>query len=316
MKLKIVKCISFILILLIILLILSYIAIPKNNLAEFGMEEVRANGILGERENSIDVLMVGNSESFTSVIPMKLWKDYGITSYVSGTVGQSLPDSCLIVYKVMKKQKPKIVILDADNIYDRVSLATPVTKIAEEILPIIKYHNRWKNLNSKDFFSKINYTWTEDTKGYYDSTLIAEADSTNYMTYSENSSKIPKSNKLYVKLLNEYCKYNNAQLIILSTPSTMNWNYENYNGIKKFAEEENIEFLDLNIVKDEIKIDWKKDTRDGGDHLNRYGAIKATEYLGNYLNKKNILEDHREDDKFNDWNEALKRCKEKINVKE
>ena len=315
MKLKIVKCISFILILLIILLILSYIAIPKNNLAEFGMEEVRANGILGERENSIDVLIVGNSESITSIIPMKLWEDYGITSYISGTVGQSLPDSCIFVYNIMKKQKPKIVILDADNIYDGVAITTPIVKIAKEVFPIIKYHNRWKNLNSNDFFSKINYTWTEDTKGYYDSTLIAEADSTNYMTYSENSSSIPKTNKLYLKLLNEYCKYNNAQLIVLSSPSTINWNYENYNGIKKFLEEENIEFLDLNIVKDEIKIDWKRDTRDAGDHLNRYGAVKVTEYVGNYLNNKNILEDHRKDDKFNDWNETLKRCKEKINVK-
>ena len=78
-KLKIVKCISFILILLIILIILSYIAIPKNNSKEFGMENVEANGILGEKDDSIDIYVVGDSESFTSIIPMKLWEDYGFT---------------------------------------------------------------------------------------------------------------------------------------------------------------------------------------------------------------------------------------------
>ena len=109
MKQKIIKCTSFILILLIILIILSYITIPKNNLKEFGMEDVAANGILGEKDNSIDVYVVGDSESFTSIVPMKLWEDYGFTSYISGTPGQSVPDSCMFVYKAMKTQKPKIV---------------------------------------------------------------------------------------------------------------------------------------------------------------------------------------------------------------
>lgn len=314
MKQKIIKCTSFILILLIILIILSYITIPKNNLKEFGMEDVAANGILGEKDNSIDVYVVGDSESFTSIVPMKLWEDYGFTSYISGTPGQSVPDSCMFVYKAMKTQKPKIVILESHNIYKRVSLGTPITKVSENILPIIKNHNRWKNLNNNDFFSKVDYTWTDDMKGYYYTTITNGADSSNYMSYSEKSDTIPKSNKLYVKLLNKYCKCNNAQLLIVSTPSTINWNYEKHNGIKKFAEKENIEFLDLNVLKDEIKIDWNQDTRDAGDHLNQSGAEKVTEYLGNYLKNKNILEDHRKDNEYNKWNETLKRYKENINI--
>ena len=36
-------------------------------------------------------------------------------------------------------------------------------------------------------------------------------------------------------------------------------------------------------VCDELGIDWNFDSRDGGDHLNYYGAIKASEFVGNII---------------------------------
>ncbi len=310
MKSKILKTISFLLILLIILIVLSYITVPKNNSDEFGMESATANGILGEKDNTIDVVVVGDSESFTSIIPMKLFKEYGITTYLCGTSGQSLPESLEFVYKAMKKQSPKLVILEAHNIYTDVPITAPIAKVAQHILPVIKYHNRWKNLNTNDFFEKVEYTWTDEQKGFYDTTNVKEADSSNYMTYSNKVASIPTENKLYVKALNEYCKKNNAQLLILSTPSTLCWNYEYHNGIEEFAKKEDIQFLDMNLEQENLKIDWKKDTRDAGDHLNHFGAIKTTEFLGKYISINYKIEDHREDENYNKWKETLQRYTE------
>ena len=82
--------------------------------------------------------------------------------------------------------------------------------------------------------------------------------------------------------------------------------YAKHNGIQKFAEEEGIEFIDLNEKKDEIEIDWTSETSDKGDHVNYSGARKITQYLGEWLASKNILESHKDDENFNYWNDDLK----------
>ena len=69
--------------------------------------------------------------------------------------------------------------------------------------------------------------------------------------------------------------------------------------------------LDLNI-DNKAMIDWSKDTRDMGDHLNYYGAYKVSNYLGNYLNKLDILEDHRGNDYYSSWDNALKPYQDEV----
>jgi len=293
MRRNIIKIITFFTILLIILEVLSLILIPKNNTEEAGINDIQALHILGEKENTIDVIMYGDSEAFASTIPMQIWEDYGFTSYICATAGQSISDTCKIAYQTLKKQRPKIVILEADNIFITTSITVPLARVLNLIMPITEYHNRWKNLNKEDFSGKINYTETDSNKGYYYVERTDPAEDGEYMTYTDEIEKVPLRNQIHVKFLKKYVESKGAKLVIVSVPSFKNWNYKKHNGMKEFTDKENIEFLDLNILNDELNIDWKTETGDKGDHVNHKGAVKVTKYLGEWLKEKNMLQDHR-----------------------
>lgn len=70
----------FFAILVLLLWAASWVFLPKNNTYEDGMEDILTNGYLGEPENSLDVLILGDSVPKFSVIPTELWNKWGMTS--------------------------------------------------------------------------------------------------------------------------------------------------------------------------------------------------------------------------------------------
>lgn len=314
MKKILLKVILFFIILFILLIITSFIFLPKDNTAEAGMKVNGLTKMYGEKENTIDMIVLGNSEAFTSIIPMKIWEDCGYTCQICGYPGLVLPDTMKSLYDATRKQKPKIVILEANVIYDEVSITVPLARVVQTILPITEYHNRWKNLNIDDFYKKREYKSTDHMKGFHYKTDIEPADNSNYMIYTEEQQNISLKSQIYLKILNAYCKKIGAKFMILSVPSTKNWNYEKHNGIKRFVDKENIDFLDYNLLTEELDIDWENDSLDGGDHMNFKGSLKLTDYFEEYIKKFNILESHKGDEKYENWEKDLIKYKDKIEI--
>ena len=144
---------AFLLILAVLIGAATFVVQPKNNTQAAGMHNVRANGILGEPENTIDVLVLGSSEVFCSIIPMEIWKDHGITSYVCGTSGQRLYQAEEFLRDALKTQKPKIVVLETLALYDRYGQTEALPEMAEAWLPILRYHDRWKDTGGRRLVS-------------------------------------------------------------------------------------------------------------------------------------------------------------------
>lgn len=307
------KAVLFMLILFVILEIMSYWFIPKSNVKGNGIHEARANGVFGERKNSIDVLVIGDSESFTSIIPLEVWNKYGFTMYNGGVSRQYLVDTYDYLNKVLEYQMPKVVLLEVNAVYRNMDVQNVISSKFQSFLPVFRYHDRWKKLTTHDFTDRVKYTWTDEMKGfYYNVNIVAPKYTGDYMKNNKKKTGIKKINMYYLNKIVDKCLDNNIIIVLYSVPSTLNWNNKRHDEVMSYANKKNIDYLDLNLKSDLIGIDWEKDSRDGGDHLNFYGALKVTEFIGEYLNGLHVLPNHKNDDDFDSWNKSYEFYKNKI----
>ena len=103
------------------------------------------------------------------------------------------------------------------------------------------------------------------------------------------------------------CRQKGIRLLLLEVPSVILWDTSRYNAVRRYVEKRDLEFLDLNRRLEEMKFDWKSDTRDKGDHMNFSGARKVSAYVGKYIRERYELPDRREDAKYLTWKEDLAR---------
>ena len=290
-----------------LLLAASFLFMPKNNHKAFGMgnDELVAGGILGERENSIDVLVVGDSEAYSAISPMQMWEEHGIAAYLCSTSAQPLYDSYRYLRQALAHQSPRVVILETNAIFRTYKLSDYVLSRAKVLFSVLQYHDRWKTLSANDFGGTAHYTWTDDLKGFRFHSKVNPADTRQYMQPTDAVQEIPLLNRACLSEMITLCEENGAQLVLVSTPSTLNWNYARHNSIAALAKEHGLPYLDLNTMTETVPINWKTDTRDRGDHLNYKGAVKVTRFLGQYLREQYDLPDNRGAADYAAWNESL-----------
>lgn len=309
---NIVSSVVFVAILIGLLCISSLVFQPKSNSKADGIHNSSAYGVLSEPKDSIDALFLGDSEVYHAFIPLRIWKEYGITTYDCSTPNQKLVYSLEFLRKTFKQQSPKIVFLETNEMYRNTYFEDELTYTIEDMMPVFRYHDRWKNLQFKDFYSSVDYNSNERNKGYRFIKDVKPAKLKDYMKYSKVSAPIQSINEKYVRQIKKFCDENNTKLIFLSTPSPKNWNYQRHNSVEALAKELHVDYIDMNLLRDEIPIDWKKDTKDKGDHLNYYGAVKATDYMGNYLKNTKLFKDKSNDKNYSKWDKDLKKFEKKV----
>lgn len=311
-----VRLLSFILILTLLLYGLSFILEPKNNDVDAGFVNPNANGYLSLEENSLDVLFVGNSDAYSGFSPMEMWNDYGFTSYVSGTGRQMIGESFETVKKAAQRQKLKAVVLETDGLYTSTDsfkiVARDIRRFVFDHFSVFDYHDRWKTVDMKTAFSKKQYSARFASKGQFVSGAIVPYNGGEYMKKTDKRDSI---NPFFVKTLDEmvkFCQKNDITLILVEVPSQSSWNMKRHNAVADYAEKNGIAFIDLNVNRDEIGFDWTKDSRDGGNHLNCYGAQKVSKYVGKYIKDNVELTDKRSDPAYESWNADFNEYKENL----
>jgi hypothetical protein len=95
----------------------SILFIPKDGIHDLVWNAYITKAYRGEKKDSIDVLLIGNSDLYRGFTPIDCWKNYGISSCVSGKPWQNPRGAYNILRDALRYQKPRVVILETDMFY-------------------------------------------------------------------------------------------------------------------------------------------------------------------------------------------------------
>ena len=303
MKKRIYTSVLFLVLLLGLLTGLSWIFLPKNNTYEAGMQLLESynSGYLAEPENAYDLLALGDSLTANAMIPPELWQNYGICSYELCGPNQALTKALYYLNRFTQKQHPKVVLLEAYELYQPITQELVLEDLGSPILPIFKYHDNWKRPQSLDPFSLPSYTKHTIFQGFYAAFAQESCEPVNYMVRDKVLEEVSPACMYYLREIYRRCQEENIQLILFSIPSQYSWDWGRHLGAQAAADALGIPYLDLNVELPTI--DWTTDSTDGGNHLNYLGGTKVTAYMGNYIYKTGLLPDHRNDPAYTGWND-------------
>lgn len=249
---------------------------------------------LTEEPNSIDVLIVGDSEGMVLFSPIQLMDEAGISSYVFAETGQRIEDTYCYLKRLMDRQHPSLVILEPNIVtHDttfNLELLLSFETLAREEFPVLRYHNNWSRMIGLEEANK--YT---AYRGYEVRDLVEPYTGGEYMIETDERANVDMITMIYLDKIRQLCEDEGVPMIIVSSPSPVCTNYSKHNTIQDYADKHNIEFIDFNLMLDEIGIDWETDSYDNGDHINANGTQKTTKYIIKYLDENYDLKDHREE---------------------
>lgn len=208
-----------------------------------------------EPADTIDVLVIGDSESYTTVSPMEIWDKEGIPSYVGGQTGQKIQESYYMLKKALKTQKPKVVAIETNMIFRSQSAVRGIKETLVQTMlyyfPVFRLHNSWKAwVTGEDKRSQTFY------KGFVLRDVVEAYTGGSYMKKTAKTERMSRITRFMMDQIVSLCRKNNIQLFLYSAPSPKNYSFRKHNTMEAYARENGLKYLDLNLKIKELGINW------------------------------------------------------------
>lgn len=266
-----VKSIIFVVLAVLGVAVLCVMFVPKTSDLAGGMTNPNARGFYGEPKNTIDLVVLGDSNAYCAYSPMVTWSKYGIPSYVAAEGNQTIVGAIDLLDEILTCQNPKMVVFDVNMLWsgnsDVQRLENCVTSMIQDSVPVIKYHNRWKTMSFEDSFKEKRYTFRSNTRGQRISRCVKPYVGENKMEKSDDNDSIPFITKYFFEKLLKKCEDRGIKVVLIETPTATSWTYARHVAMEEYAEKNDLEFIDFNTLTGKYAIDWNNDTKDGGMHM-------------------------------------------------
>lgn len=307
-------CSGFVAVFLVIFTVLSLIYVPKWR--DLDAEEMR--GLYQEEPNSIDVLMLGSCNMYSSFSPVIAYEQYGLSSYVFACPDQVLTISYHYLLEALKTQDVKTVVLESlfltceptakREYYNRTALEyMPMSTNKAQLIYALggEESEYMKTVDSSApdklltyagyFFPLLRYhgredITTEDVTFYMERNDYSEykggrplfsylTNETLNFPYVANGTEVTERTREYFIKIQELCEEKGIDFLLVKSPNHYRWNDKSTKAVQDFAAERGVPLLDFFDYDDFVVSDYSSTT----GRLNIYGMKKFTEHLCDYL---------------------------------
>ena len=284
-------------------------------------------GAFYEESDKMDVLFFGTSHVRYTILPMELWNQHGMTSHNMGASFATQVESYWYLINALDYAKPDLVVLDAYKIADDDKSAPlsfvhaqldampmSINKLKaifdlkdkmdarlELIWDLYIYHDRWTELGAGDFMSRKELANKVNRGSTPRDDKIGEPASYPKIDRSDKLEDIDTLGMEYLRKFIEECQSNGIDILLVFIPFPADENKQREaNTIYDIAKEYGVQYVNL---LDTDVINYETDCVDYNSHLNLSGALKVTDYIGNYIMENYNITDHRGDAAYSSWND-------------
>ena len=332
--LRFAKITAFLLALLILIEVL-----PQTIFLRQDHDVRRIRGFYDEPENSLDVVFIGASDVYRGYSPAQAYKQYKFTSYLYGEASLPCTLYLTILKEILCKQNPQLIMVEVSGFIDaheeymhsvvpyfnllegmpnsqnkREMIANyEVKNIPSILFPFFRYHGTYRLKTIPD---SLNYLLKE--KGKPSCLKGVQLVSTNmsdcpiYTPPAEYpaSDLLGTANDALLEFIT-YCKEMHLEnkVIFVRFPHRMDNNqsqerFERANKLESIISKNGFQYLNLEKCTDNYSLNFSEDFQNS-EHLNIFGQLKLTDYLGNLIiNQYHVIPMKQTDLNNENWNNS------------
>lgn len=319
---------AFTAIFLLLLIAVSYMVRTNGDVKD------RFSGFYAEKNDTLDIVMIGSSPVFPYYAAPKLWGETGIAMYPLSSNVQRPVAMKYLVKEAEKSQSPGLYIFEmrmftmedeglrdnmaytrgvTDNMrysylrYETIQAMVPEDDEEGRIsyyLDIMKYHTNWKMLTLPSEWANMAYYKANPLKGYAFKDEVGPQPMPD-CGGAEGITNIPSEQEAYLRDLLDFLRADDKDALFIVSPYGESLEEQQmYNYMEGIVSSYGFPFLNMNNYYEEIGILFEEDFADYGSHTNAVGAEKCTDFLKEYLQTHYDFADKRGDAAYASWDES------------
>lgn len=321
-----VKSIIFIGIFLFALVTVTYILRTNGDVKD------RFSGFYAEKNETLDIVMIGSSPIFPFYSAPKLWGETGIAMYPLSTNVQRPVAAKYLIEETEKSQSPSLYIFEMrmytmndEDLSENMAYTRGVTdnmkysfnriKAIQALVPetkdrlsfyfdIFNYHTNWRMFTLSSELKNWRYHKPSKLKGFDLKDEVGPI-KTPSCGGAEGKRAVPEAQEENLRNLLNYLKEKELNALFIVSPYNETLEEQQmFNYITDVINESGYSFINMNDYYDEIGIVFEEDYADYGSHTNAVGAEKCTDFLEKYLIENYEFKDKRGERGYKSWDKS------------